>query len=372
MPTRSSDAGISAVALLLPVLLAQGPADRTATPFMGLQPGVSTRPQVEGALGRGLNVSEALVEYTPTTIVNVSRVLVQYRPNGGVIDRLEVYFAAPQSRDFVVKALKLGNPTASAVNPRLREFHGSSMLVLNYVGAAAASGVTSVGYYSAQAFDELSARAGARPVAGVVAERAAGAPSPAASMPGPAAPRPAASSTSAAPRFNVSGPGRPARGGRNAAVEIVAFTNFECPFCRKAAPTIRQVLDAYGERVRFVYRHFPLDRFVGSDRAAEAAECAGEQGKFWPYHDWLYAYGESEYPSDLTRAASAAGLDMTRFGSCVSDRRFQATVASDLAAGRAAGVNATPTFFINGRPLAGAQPFAAFKQMIDEELALRR
>jgi hypothetical protein len=135
---------------------------RAASQFMGIEPGVSTRAQVARVLGRDVKITDTLSEYAVTSIANVSRVLVQYRPGDDIVDRMEVYFTTVQSRDFVVKALTLGRPTSSAATPRFREFHGAPLLLaLNYAGGAAESGVVSVGYYSVEAFADVIARSGA-------------------------------------------------------------------------------------------------------------------------------------------------------------------------------------------------------------------
>jgi hypothetical protein len=147
--------------MVLAVTMVLGGAPlRAATQFMGIEPGVSTRAQVARVLGRDVKITDSLSEYTPTTFADVSRVLVQYRPGNDVVDRMEVYFTTVQSRESIVKALALGRPTSSAATPRLREFHGAPrLLAVNYAGAAAESGVVSVGYYNVESFNDVTARA---------------------------------------------------------------------------------------------------------------------------------------------------------------------------------------------------------------------
>lgn len=163
-----------------------------------------------------------------------------------------------------------------------------------------------------------------------------------------------------------------ALGPANAPIEMIEFADFECPFCLRAFPIVKQVKDAYGDRVRLVYRHYPLQQHAHARPAAEASLCANEQGKFWPYHDRLFADPSKLSEADLKGTASEIGLDVARFDACLDSRRFQAAVDADIQAGSAAGVTGTPAFFINGRPLVGAPPFEDFKRVIDEELALKK
>jgi protein-disulfide isomerase len=171
------------------------------------------------------------------------------------------------------------------------------------------------------------------------------------------------------PRQTVAEAGRPARGPINAPIEIIEFSDFQCPFCLRANPIVTQVLNTYGDRIRFVYRHYPLPNHPNARPAAEASQCANEQGKFWPYHDKLFASEGRLDDADLRRSAAEVGLDPAKFSACLDGHRFKADVDDDIAAGDEAGVSGTPAFFINGRVLTGAQPFDAFKRVIDDELA---
>lgn len=159
----------------------------------------------------------------------------------------------------------------------------------------------------------------------------------------------------------------PSRGPTNAPVTIVEFSDFGCPYCRRAATTLEQVLETYGEKVHLVYRHYPLQ--PNSQRAAEAASCANENGKFWPYHDLLFANQDAHADTDLKRYAKDVGLDEQTFATCLDSGRGTEVVERDTADGDAAGVTGTPSFFVNGRPLSGALPYDAFKQAIEEALA---
>jgi protein-disulfide isomerase len=171
------------------------------------------------------------------------------------------------------------------------------------------------------------------------------------------------------PRVAVSDGGRPSKGPANAPVQIVEFSDFECPFCFRVNPTVAQVLSTYGDRVRLVYRHLPLPNHPNARPAAEAAACANEQGKFWEYHDRLFADQSKLAAADLKKHAADLGLDSGTFNACVDSRRFQKEVDADMDAAQLLGVSGTPHFFINGRPLSGAQPLESFKTIIDEELA---
>jgi protein-disulfide isomerase len=171
------------------------------------------------------------------------------------------------------------------------------------------------------------------------------------------------------PRQKIADAGHASRGPEDAPIVIVEFSDFQCPFCQRANPSVDQVLKTYGDKIRFVYRHYPLPNHPDARPAAEAAACAQEQGKFWPYHDRLFANVAKLSGKDLKDHAAAVGLDTAQFGSCVDGRRQKARVDADIAEADAAGVSGTPAFFINGRALEGAQPFEAFKRIIDEELS---
>jgi protein-disulfide isomerase len=167
------------------------------------------------------------------------------------------------------------------------------------------------------------------------------------------------------PRIEVAATG-PVRGRADAPVTIVEFSDFECPFCRRAEATVRQLLERYPDQVRLVYRHFPLEMHPDALPAAEAAACAADQGKFWEFHDKLLS-GPLDAAS-RERYASEVGLDMERYKACVAKRQFKDAVAADQKAGEAAGVSGTPAFFVNGVPLSGARPLEEFVKVIDGEL----
>jgi protein-disulfide isomerase len=162
--------------------------------------------------------------------------------------------------------------------------------------------------------------------------------------------------------------GAPSRGPAGAPVTIVEFSDFQCPYCARVNPTIEKVMAHYGDRVRLVFRDFPLAIHPQAPKAHEAGRCAAEQGRFWPMHDRLFADQEALGVEGLKASASALGLDRARFDACLDSGRHAAAVKQDLAAGESAGVTGTPAFFINGRMIAGAHPFSQFSRIIDDEL----
>jgi protein-disulfide isomerase len=174
------------------------------------------------------------------------------------------------------------------------------------------------------------------------------------------------------PRSTVSTDGHPAKGPKDAPIQMVEFSDFQCPFCQRANSTIQRVLSTYGEKIHFVYRHFPLPNHPNARPAAEASECAEEQGRFWPFHDSLFVNTSKLTDSDLKAHALDVGLDVPKFTACFESHKYKERVEKDIADGNEAGVTGTPAFFINGRVFEGAQPFEAFKRVIDEELATRK
>jgi protein-disulfide isomerase len=171
-------------------------------------------------------------------------------------------------------------------------------------------------------------------------------------------------------RAEVSSEGSPFRGSGGARVTLVEFQDFHCPFCERVQPALAQLMERYGDRIKLVYRDFPIDQLHPQARAAhEAARCAKDQGKFWEYHDVLFARPKDSSPENLKAYAREAGLDLGGFERCVTERTYEAAVQRDIDDGIRAGVTGTPTFFVNGRILSGAQPLATFARLIDEELA---
>ena len=152
------------------------------------------------------------------------------------------------------------------------------------------------------------------------------------------------------PTYEIDTNGRPSLGPKNAPVTIVMFSDFECPYSRKVMPTIQEMLDRYMEEVRFVFHHFPLSRHSRAQLAHEASECAREQGKFWEYHDHIFAYRDALSEDDLKKRATDIGMDILRFNDCLETRRFEDKVRRDVREARTYNVNATPSFYVNGTP----------------------
>ncbi len=154
-----------------------------------------------------------------------------------------------------------------------------------------------------------------------------------------------------------------------APVTIVEFSDFQCPFCRGVVATLKQVAARYPDRVRVVFRDFPIPSLhPDAPLAHEAARCAGEQGQFWPYHDLLFERTTVNPPA-LKQYASDLKLDAQKFGQCLDSGRYRAAVEADVTEGTRLGVSGTPTFFINGRPLVGNVPLSDFQRAVERELA---
>lgn len=170
-------------------------------------------------------------------------------------------------------------------------------------------------------------------------------------------------------RIAVSVQGAPFKGGEKAAVTIVEFSDFHCPFCRQVISTLAQLEARYGDKIKLVFRDFPIENLhPGATKAHEAARCANEQGKFWLYHDKLFASSPSSSPEVFKGLAKEVGLDVTGFETCFDSGKYQAAVKKDIDDGNRLGVTGTPAFFINGRLVSGAQPLEAFARIIDDEL----
>lgn len=175
------------------------------------------------------------------------------------------------------------------------------------------------------------------------------------------------------PRYAVAvAPDDPVRGNPNAAVTIVEFSEYQCPFCARVNPTLDRVRQTYGDKVRIVFKDFPLPNHPQAPKAAEAAHCAAEQGKYWEMHDVMFANQRALEVPALKQYATGLGLEMAKFNRCLDSGQYASKVLAGAAQGDKLGVNSTPTLYINGRPVIGAQPFEVFKAAIDEELAKAR
>ncbi|MEK7183142.1 MAG: thioredoxin domain-containing protein [Patescibacteria group bacterium] len=156
---------------------------------------------------------------------------------------------------------------------------------------------------------------------------------------------------------------------KKAEVVIIEYSDFECPFCSRHHPTMLQVAEEYGDKVAWVYRHFPLSFHPQAEPAALASECAAEQDKFWEYADELFLNQALLGDSYLKSLAGDLGLNQKKFDECLDSKKYQAVVDAQTGTGAAAGVNGTPATFINGQMVSGAVPFASLKTIIDAELA---
>lgn len=171
------------------------------------------------------------------------------------------------------------------------------------------------------------------------------------------------------PRIPVSVDDDPSIGPEDAPITIVQFAEFQCPYCGRAKETLDKVMEAYAGKVRMVFRDYPLSFHAEAVPAAVAANCSGEQGKYWEMYDILMKNQRALTDADLTRYATELKLDLAKWNTCRADPAQAAEVQADFEDGAKAGVTGTPAFFINGLFLNGAQPFSAFQEIIDQELA---
>ena len=172
------------------------------------------------------------------------------------------------------------------------------------------------------------------------------------------------------PRVAVPVGDNPSRGPLDAPVTIVEFSDFQCPFCSRATATLKKLDESFPGKIRIVYRDFPLVQIhPNAARAAEAAACANDQGKFWAMHDVLFEHQDKLGEADLKQSAVALGLDAAAFDQCLESGRHSAQWQKDTAEGQRYGVSSTPAFFINGRLVVGAQPYESFARLVEEELA---
>lgn len=171
-----------------------------------------------------------------------------------------------------------------------------------------------------------------------------------------------------APKVQVAAEG-PAKGPKTAKVTIVEFSDFQCPYCSRGKKVMEEVVAKYGDKVRLVFRDFPLDFHDKAQKAAEAGQCANDQGKFWAMHDWMFDNQQSLDIPALKGAAKTMGMDSTAFDSCLDSGKHAALIKKNTKDGQEAGVRGTPAFFVNGVFLSGALPFEKFKTEIDRALA---
>ena len=159
------------------------------------------------------------------------------------------------------------------------------------------------------------------------------------------------------------------RGNVNAPITLIEYSDFECPFCTRLLPTLDQLLDEYEGKVRLVYRHFPLNSIhPNAQKAAEASECAGEQGKFWEMHDLLFANQQALSVANLKTYAGQLRLNQNQFDSCLDTGKYAAKVNAQAQEAQAAGITGTPGTFVNDQLVKGAFPYSTFQQIVESLL----
>jgi len=161
----------------------------------------------------------------------------------------------------------------------------------------------------------------------------------------------------------------PTNGSLHAPVVLVEFADYECPYCQKVNPQIQQLKKEYGDNLTIVFKDFPLPMHHGSEKAAEAARCAGEQGKFWLYHDVLF-YSKQIEVDALKEHARVLNLDTEKFDTCLDSGAETAAVKKDLEEAKGLGLTGTPSFFVNGHFFSGVVDYAALKDMVSQQMNL--
>jgi len=168
---------------------------------------------------------------------------------------------------------------------------------------------------------------------------------------------------------NLSAASHPTLGPKNAPITMIEFADFQCPFCKRSEDAVKAVHDKYGDKVRLVFMDFPLSFHPHAMPAANAARCAAAQDKFWQFHDALFADQSKLEPADLKATAKTLGLDTAKFNACFDKNQYSQAIQKDLEEGHKLNVTGTPTFFIDGREIVGAEPPENFENIIDQELA---
>jgi protein-disulfide isomerase len=159
------------------------------------------------------------------------------------------------------------------------------------------------------------------------------------------------------------------RGAKDATVTLLEFSDFQCPFCGKAQPTIDRILATYGNKIKFSFRHFPLEQIHPyALQASYAAECAGDEDKFWAMHDKLFANQNALTQANLIAYGKELGLDEAKFSACINSDEKQALIDADMTDGEDAGIQGTPTFMVNNVKIVGAESYEKFSSVIDAEL----
>jgi protein-disulfide isomerase len=170
-------------------------------------------------------------------------------------------------------------------------------------------------------------------------------------------------------RYDVEVDGLPALGPDDAPITLVEFSDYQCPYCKRWHDEVfPRLIAEYGDQIRFIYRNLPIIR-QNSGEAAQASYCANEQGAYWEYHDALFSYRYDFSKQAYEQYARDLGLDANALLECFNSGRYANLIQEDLLFARSMGISSTPTFFLNGIPVVGAQPYEVFKQIIDSELA---
>ncbi len=168
--------------------------------------------------------------------------------------------------------------------------------------------------------------------------------------------------------------GAATKGSKDAKVTIVEFSEYQCPYCKKYVDgAYQQIMQKYGDQIYYIFHDFPLEFHPFAAKMAQVARCAGDEGKYWEMHDLLFKNqdtwtAQSDVSGSITQYVAQLELDKAEFNSCLSSGKYTQAIQDSIALGKSVGVTGTPTFFINGKMLVGAQPFAAFQALIDAEL----
>ncbi|WP_161597653.1 DsbA family protein [Fluviispira multicolorata] len=174
------------------------------------------------------------------------------------------------------------------------------------------------------------------------------------------------------PKIKIDIGDAPSKGPANAPITIVEFADFECPFCANAQPVVDEILKEYKDKIRFVFKNYPLVQIhPEATNAAIAGECANQQKKYWQMHDALFANHTRLGTQTYNKIAQNIGLNISEFNKCRNDRSIKEKITSEIEYGQSLGINATPAFYINGVQLMGAQPKAEFEKIIKKELATK-
>jgi protein-disulfide isomerase len=156
-----------------------------------------------------------------------------------------------------------------------------------------------------------------------------------------------------------------------AKVQLIVYDDFECPYCLRHEATLKQIMAEYGDKIVYAFRHFPLSFHENAEKAAEASECAAEQGKFWEMHDQIFADNEASTMGveQFIKDAKTLGLNVDKFTTCLNSGKYAEKIQNSMNEAATFGVNGTPGNFINGQLLSGALPYEQLKAVIDAELA---